>query len=689
MNFANFVLNKINDVVTDPFAVRECSADKIKDTDLISSNGLLFMYEIDGYYELYLTNPHAPAVVLRIFHLSINKKNEAFTLFQKFGDKLLVLCQSTRQCFVVATLQKLCSLIRTRTIWSPAHIAVEAGLKDVYGKNQFLATWINSQSCELHYTPIHIACQLNDAVVVLALIQGGADLSKQDDKGNTALHLAVNVGADMVFPILCAHASKKVLNMENNDGDTALHICARLDKFEMCKILLLNNANPYHCGPVALPVHFALKFKSNKTLDTLLAHDPNMVKEKCKKHGGIPLHWCKEKDQITVLYQYKTPTEILSRASHLPLHIMVLRGRLEAAVAIILGDGQVNGKGKSGNTALHLAVMYDYVMLVKMLLLFGADPTIENDFNETPGVLAVQSANPNRETIVNLFSSVGCISLPSSPTITVKDPPSFDSRNKGYKVLCLDGGGIRGLISTQILMAIEKRCGRKTKDIFDWISGTSTGGILAVAAALGKDAVEVQRLYFRLKDKVFNGSRPYSAAPIEEFLKQEFGENATMQTISHGPKVLITTTLADRKPMQLHLFKNYEGTSSTHLASDENISKKVSSEDSIKKLKQKLPTLQQPLWKVARCSGAAPTYFRPMDKFLDGGLIANNPTLDTITEIHRYCSLKDSRNSVKRKQEVGLVISIGTGCPKLNVAGYENCSLERMIAGKINGVSVI
>lgn len=42
------------------------------------------------------------------------------------------------------------------------------------------------------------------------------------------------------------------------------------------------------------------------------------------------------------------------------------------------------------------------------------------------------------------------------------------------------------------------------------------------------------------------------------------------------------------------------------------------------------------MWRAARSSGAAPTYFRPMGRFLDGGLLANNPTLDAIAEIHQY-----------------------------------------------------
>lgn len=46
--------------------------------------------------------------------------------------------------------------------------------------------------------------------------------------------------------------------------------------------------------------------------------------------------------------------------------------------------------------------------------------------------------------------------------------------------------------------------------------------------------------------------------------------------------------------------------------------------------------LEQLVWRAARSSGAAPTYFRPMGRFVDGGLLANNPTLDAMTEIHQY-----------------------------------------------------
>src|SRR3954465_10071564 len=47
------------------------------------------------------------------------------------------------------------------------------------------------------------------------------------------------------------------------------------------------------------------------------------------------------------------------------------------------------------------------------------------------------------------------------------------------KVLCIDGGGIRGLIPARVLQEIERRTGRRAAEMVDLIAGTSTGGLLA------------------------------------------------------------------------------------------------------------------------------------------------------------------------------------------------------------------
>ena len=64
-------------------------------------------------------------------------------------------------------------------------------------------------------------------------------------------------------------------------------------------------------------------------------------------------------------------------------------------------------------------------------------------------------------------------------------------------MLCLDGGGIRGLVQLEILRHVEELTHRKITDLFDWIVGTSTGGIIALGLVYGTCVVSrmLMRLY--------------------------------------------------------------------------------------------------------------------------------------------------------------------------------------------------
>jgi len=56
----------------------------------------------------------------------------------------------------------------------------------------------------------------------------------------------------------------------------------------------------------------------------------------------------------------------------------------------------------------------------------------------------------------------------------------------GQRILCLDGGGVRGLVQIEILRQIEEATGKRIPELFDWIVGTSTGGIIALAMVYGE-----------------------------------------------------------------------------------------------------------------------------------------------------------------------------------------------------------
>ena len=74
--------------------------------------------------------------------------------------------------------------------------------------------------------------------------------------------------------------------------------------------------------------------------------------------------------------------------------------------------------------------------------------------------------------------STGC-------TVKAGDVNDPSKHRRKDTVLCLDGGGIKGLILTELLLALEKSSGKKITDMFDWIVGTSTGGFLAIALSQG------------------------------------------------------------------------------------------------------------------------------------------------------------------------------------------------------------
>ncbi|MEC4819086.1 MAG: patatin-like phospholipase family protein [Scytonema sp. PMC 1069.18] len=176
-----------------------------------------------------------------------------------------------------------------------------------------------------------------------------------------------------------------------------------------------------------------------------------------------------------------------------------------------------------------------------------------------------------------------------------------------FRILSLDGGGIRGVIAATILAEVEKRISQPLNKYFDLIAGTSTGSILGAAIATGRKSEEIVELYQKEGSTIFPYQSLFSlqriplllkyglSAPkypddgLIKVLREAFGETRLFE--SFPPLLLIVSyDTIERKPI---IFKNW---------------RKDKAYGNL------------PLWEACVCSSSAPTYFpaHKLDKKVDG-----------------------------------------------------------------------
>ncbi|XP_036965607.1 85/88 kDa calcium-independent phospholipase A2 isoform X3 [Acanthopagrus latus] len=616
-------------------------------------------------WDCLLMCPETPTMTLRLFQVA--SEEDAMNWFPQYALKLRPFYETLPLKAEAA--QPIVDCIRSHPDWSSAHIAVETGLRDCL-KHNYVQSQINARDAS-GQTPLHRACERGDSACVKELLEESqARTDIKDRNGETPLHFAAKQDSPAIIQIMCSRLCSGV-NELNNDGETPLHVSCRLGRIESVKALLGGGAKCDVVGGAGYAIHSAMKYSEKGCVEEILKADPGQLQAEDSLYGGTPLHWAKTAEMCRILLEHGCAVNYLSKTGESPLHILTKKGRFEAAMVLLTHGANANLKGQDGNTALHLAMKMDHMDLIKALIVFGADVEIHNDLGETPGLIAARTSK-GFEDIMYVGAAVGAMSRGKSEV----DGPKMEM--KMDRLLCLDGGGIKGLVLIQMLIALEREAGRPTRELFDWVAGTSTGGILALAIIHGKSMEYLRCLYFRMKEQVFRGSRPYESAPLEDFLKKEFGENTKMTDVRY-PRVMVTSVLADRHPGELHIFRNYDlpsvhreppyATTATFKPltipqgwEDEDVLIVGYTEEPPRK-RRKVTDEEQLVWRAARSSGAAPTYFRPMGRFLDGGLLANNPTLDAMSEIHQYNKAFKAEGHGNQTKKLGIVVSLGTGKP--------------------------
>jgi uncharacterized protein len=223
-----------------------------------------------------------------------------------------------------------------------------------------------------------------------------------------------------------------------------------------------------------------------------------------------------------------------------------------------------------------------------------------------------------------------------------------------FKILSLDGGGIRGIITAHWLDCLRKEIGKPLHEKFDLIVGTSTGSILAAAVALGKDNPPGSLVKFyqehgstifkhSLVNKPFSYLRfpldwlptifgpKYNSKNLEKVLKDVF--KAETLKDCHTRLLIPTYCINTRNPMWLRSYAHKTNTETT------------------------------PVWEACLSSSSAPVYFQAhivegavTQCRIDGGIVANNPSACALAEAVKYLNV----DSLQKAGPI-LLISLGTG----------------------------
>ena len=247
------------------------------------------------------------------------------------------------------------------------------------------------------------------------------------------------------------------------------------------------------------------------------------------------------------------------------------------------------------------------------------------------------------------------------------------SSSSTFRILTLDGGGIRGAFIAAFLAKLESSIEHQITDYFDLITGTSTGGIIAIALSLGIPINTIREIYSSNGPCIFT---PQNEQPPSVNIKLALWLARKLQL--QLPNTIEVDTLLHAK----YTNENLKGIL-TELFLDQTLGMAKTTRlvipaiDLIKGSTVTFKTPHQPDFirdkhfkavDVALATSAAPTFF-PAYSFnnsiyCDGGLWVNNPSVVGFTEAMKIIQLcSDSVDPLYDRTDVR-VLSIGTGKPR-------------------------
>ncbi|KAI0179862.1 FabD/lysophospholipase-like protein [Hypoxylon sp. FL1284] len=256
----------------------------------------------------------------------------------------------------------------------------------------------------------------------------------------------------------------------------------------------------------------------------------------------------------------------------------------------------------------------------------------------------------------------------ASPPWVVATKP----RHAGSRVLCLDGGGIRGVTQLQVLTELEKVLGSDLpiQLFFDLMVGTNTGGMIAIALGVKKWSVSATRERFKELCKegfapremtnlplfgalssLYHGSL-YKTQPFTKALNQHLSDQPFFGTATHRSRVTTSTKVAVTASAgierQAVVFANY------------NRQDRPWEKHPYRFVRSDAPSREMRIWEAARATSATTPYFKPFQKIETGHEYTNNDPRHSCPIVVADYEAKSIWSDIVDKSP-DLMLSIGSG----------------------------
>lgn len=239
------------------------------------------------------------------------------------------------------------------------------------------------------------------------------------------------------------------------------------------------------------------------------------------------------------------------------------------------------------------------------------------------------------------------------------------------KLLALDGGGIRGIMTLEVLAEIESQLQKQFErddrfvlaDYFDYVAGTSTGAIIATCLSLGMRIDEIRQFYIDSGPAMFDKTNL-----VRRFVRNKFHDQKLAQML----KAVIAQKAGEPEPtlgsdgLRTYLMLVLRNATTDSPWTISNNPAALYNDRA-----RAVSNLDLPLWQLVRASTAAPTYFPPevitipdrklIDRdfvFVDGGVtMYNNPAF----QLFLMATVKPYNLQWPTGEDKMLLVSVGTG----------------------------